>query len=160
MPNPACIATWPFGQNAIRTALPDAAEVIAYNIPAYRLDGRVALYFAWFKAHYSIYPASDAIFYITTRTPSTDAEWRGLETRTAALAEAATALTTPVYFRDRARWMSDAQLLIDASAAALAAVRRRDVAALEQLNEPLYTACVQCHQDYSPNYGRRLGATS
>ena len=107
-----------------------------------------------------IYPASDAIFYITTRTPSTDAEWRGLETRTAALAEAATALTTPVYFRDRARWMSDAQLLIDASAAALAAVRRRDVAALEQLNEPLYTACVQCHQDYRPNYGRRLGATS
>ena len=103
-----------------------------------------------------IYPASDAIFYITTRTPSTDAEWRALETKTAALAEAATALTTPVYFRDRTRWMSDAQLLIDASATALAAVRRHDVAALETLNEPLYTACVQCHQDYRPNYGRRI----
>ena len=38
-----------------------------------------------------IYPASDAIFYITTRTPSTDAEWQALETKTAALAEAATA---------------------------------------------------------------------
>jgi hypothetical protein len=102
-----------------------------------------------------IYPASDAIFYISTRTPADDADWRALETKAAALADAANALVTPAYFRDRVRWMADAKLLIDASASAVAAVRQRDVSALENLNDALYTSCVQCHQDYRPNYGRR-----
>src|SRR5262245_13319885 len=102
-----------------------------------------------------IYPASDAIFYISTRTPANDADWRALETKTTALAAAAQALTGPTYFRDRTRWMADAKLMIDASAAAVEATKRRDVSALVGLNDALYTSCVQCHQDYRPNYGRR-----
>jgi hypothetical protein len=108
----------------------------------------------------TIYPASDAVFYISTRTPANDAEWKALEVKTAALAEAAAAMTTPLYFRDRDRWMADARLMIDASNAASAAARRRDVKALEALNNALYTSCVQCHQDYRPNYGRRAPAGS
>ena len=46
---------------AIRKALPEAHETISYNIPTYKLDSRAALYFASFKAHYSLYPASDAL---------------------------------------------------------------------------------------------------
>ena len=42
----------------IRKALPRAAEGISYRIPVYRLDGVMVLYFAGFKQHYSIYPAS------------------------------------------------------------------------------------------------------
>jgi hypothetical protein len=102
-----------------------------------------------------IYPSSDAIFYISTRTPATDVEWRGLESKMAALAEAAKALTGPLYFRDRDRWMTDAKLMIDVSVAAVEAVKRRDVNALVDLNDALYTSCVQCHQHYRPNYGRR-----
>jgi hypothetical protein len=102
-----------------------------------------------------IYPTSDAIFYISTRTPASDAEWRALESKTVALADAAKALTGPLYFRDRAKWMDDAKLMVDASATAVDAVKRRDVNALVELNDALYTACVQCHQDYRPNYGRR-----
>src|SRR6266850_4060791 len=102
-----------------------------------------------------IYPTSDAIFYISSRTPANDAEWRALEAKMVALADAAKALTGPIYFRDRAKWMDDAKLMIDASAAALDAAKRRDVNALVGLNDALYTACVQCHQDYRPNYGRR-----
>src|SRR5215510_15199962 len=102
-----------------------------------------------------IYPASDAIFYISTRTPANDADWRALEARTAALADAAKALAGPMYFRDRSKWMTDAKLMIDASASAVEAVKRRDVNALVNLNDALYTSCVQCHQDYRPNYGRR-----
>ena len=41
---------------AIRKALPDAEEVIAYQIPAYRLHGANLIYFAGWKRHYSIYP--------------------------------------------------------------------------------------------------------
>jgi len=102
-----------------------------------------------------IYPASDAIFYIGTRTPASDADWRALEANTAALADAAKSLTGPLYFRDRNKWMADAKLLVDASATAVQAVRKRDLNALAELNDALYTSCVQCHQDYRPNYGRR-----
>jgi uncharacterized protein YdhG (YjbR/CyaY superfamily) len=42
----------------IRKALPRATEGISYQIPVYKLDGRMVLYFAGFKSHYSIYPAS------------------------------------------------------------------------------------------------------
>jgi len=102
-----------------------------------------------------IYPTSDAIFYISTRTPANDADWRALEAKTAALADAAKALAGPMYFRDRSRWMADAKLMIDVSAAAVDAAKRHDVNALVELNDALYTSCVQCHQDYRPNYGRR-----
>ena len=42
---------------AMRKALPSAEEVISYQIPAYRLNGRVVIYFAGWREHYSIYPA-------------------------------------------------------------------------------------------------------
>ena len=108
----------------------------------------------------TIYPASDAVFYISTRMPSNDTEWKALETKTVALAEAAAAMTTPMYFRDRDRWMADAQLLIEASNAAVAAAKRRDAGALVELNDALYTSCVQCHQHYRLNYGRRAASSA
>jgi uncharacterized protein YdhG (YjbR/CyaY superfamily) len=46
-------------RGAIGKAVPDAEECISYKIPAYRLHGRMLLYFAGWKEHYSIYPASD-----------------------------------------------------------------------------------------------------
>jgi len=42
----------------IRKALPRATEGISYQIPVYKLDGAMVLYFAGFQQHYSIYPAS------------------------------------------------------------------------------------------------------
>ena len=48
-------------RSVIRKALPDAQEVISYQIPAYRLPGGTALYFAGWKKHYSIYPIAGHI---------------------------------------------------------------------------------------------------
>jgi len=45
-------------RSAIREALPRAEEVISYKIPTYKLNGRAVLYFAGWKQHYSLYPAS------------------------------------------------------------------------------------------------------
>ncbi len=45
-------------RRAIRKAVPEAEEVISYQIPAYRLHGGVVLYFAGWKQHYSLYPAN------------------------------------------------------------------------------------------------------
>jgi uncharacterized protein YdhG (YjbR/CyaY superfamily) len=45
-------------RRTLRQALPGADEVISYSIPAYKLHGRIVIYFAGWKAHYSIYPAT------------------------------------------------------------------------------------------------------
>jgi uncharacterized protein YdhG (YjbR/CyaY superfamily) len=60
------IATQPEGaqtvlrrvRRAIRRALPGAEEAISYRIPAYRLGGGYVIYFAGWKQHYSLYPAT------------------------------------------------------------------------------------------------------
>src|SRR5262249_44653588 len=56
--------------------------------------------------------------------------------------------------RDQDRWMKDAQLMLDAGTAAYKAAKRKDVAALEAVNDALYESCVTCHQHYRRNYGR------
>ena len=48
-------------RSIIRQALPNAEEAIAYGIPAFKLNGRVVLYLAGWKAHYSVYPSSRAL---------------------------------------------------------------------------------------------------
>jgi len=48
-------------RSAIRKAMPEAEEVISYKIPAYKLHGRIVIYFAGWKEHYSIYPAIGAL---------------------------------------------------------------------------------------------------
>ena len=42
----------------LRKALPGADEVISYSMPAYKLQGKVVVYFAGWKEHYALYPAS------------------------------------------------------------------------------------------------------
>jgi uncharacterized protein YdhG (YjbR/CyaY superfamily) len=48
-------------RGAIRKAVPEAEEVISYQIPAYKLQSGPVLYFAGWKRHYSLYPASGPI---------------------------------------------------------------------------------------------------
>ena len=42
----------------IREAIPEAQEVISYQIPAYKLGGKTVIYFAGWKEHVSLYPAT------------------------------------------------------------------------------------------------------
>ena len=48
-------------RSAIREAVPRAEEVISYQIPAYKLHSGPVLYFAGWKQHYSLYPASERV---------------------------------------------------------------------------------------------------
>jgi uncharacterized protein YdhG (YjbR/CyaY superfamily) len=48
-------------RSAIRKAVPGAEEVISYQIPAYKLPGGPVLYFAGWRNHYSLYPATDQV---------------------------------------------------------------------------------------------------
>jgi uncharacterized protein YdhG (YjbR/CyaY superfamily) len=45
-------------RTAIRKAVPKAEESISYKIPTYKLHGERLLYFAGWKQHYSLYPAT------------------------------------------------------------------------------------------------------
>jgi uncharacterized protein YdhG (YjbR/CyaY superfamily) len=58
------IASQPEGSRAIlesvratlRKAIPQAQEVISYQIPAFKAEGTAVIYFAGWKEHYSLYP--------------------------------------------------------------------------------------------------------
>jgi hypothetical protein len=102
-----------------------------------------------------IYPTSDAVFYISSRTPATEAEWVELQAKTLTLAEAANLLMMPGRARDQDRWMTDARLMLDAGWAAFKAAKAKDVPALEALSDQMYEACTTCHQHYRPGYGKR-----
>jgi hypothetical protein len=101
-----------------------------------------------------IYPTSDAVFYIETRTPKTDAEWDELQGKTLMLSESGNLLLMPGRARDQERWIADTKLMLDAAADAFKAARRHDVAGLVAVNDALYQSCVTCHRHYRPNYGR------
>jgi uncharacterized protein YdhG (YjbR/CyaY superfamily) len=46
----------------IRAVLPDGTtEQISYQIPSFRLDGKAVVWYAAFRRHLSLFPASDAM---------------------------------------------------------------------------------------------------
>ena len=48
-------------RTTIRTTAPDATETISYQMPTFKLHGRVLVYYAAFKDHCSLFPASEAV---------------------------------------------------------------------------------------------------
>ena len=48
-------------RNIIRKAVPGAEEGISYQIPTYKLDKGAVIYFAGWKRHYSLYPATGRV---------------------------------------------------------------------------------------------------
>ncbi|HEY0466328.1 MAG TPA: DUF1801 domain-containing protein [Polyangiaceae bacterium] len=46
---------------AIRKAVPGAEEGISYQIPAFKLEGSPVIYFAGWKEHYAVYPATKKV---------------------------------------------------------------------------------------------------
>ena len=104
-----------------------------------------------------IRPTSDAVFYITSRTPASEAEWGVLQAQTLTLAESGHLLMLPGRARGRAQWLDDARLMLEAGRKAFAAAKAKDVAALEALNDELYQSCVTCHEHFRPGYGKRPG---
>lgn len=48
-------------RKTIKAAAPEATETISYRIPTFKLYGRPLVYFAAFKDHCSLYPATEAV---------------------------------------------------------------------------------------------------
>ena len=100
-----------------------------------------------------IYPTSDAVFYISSRTPSNDAEWTTLQAQTLTLAESANLLMMPGRTRP-GQWNKDSRQMLDAAAAAFKAAKAKDAAAIEAVSDQLLESCTSCHKAYRPDYGK------
>ena len=103
-----------------------------------------------------IYPSSDAIFYVERNPPQNDHDWGVVRGNALMLAESGNLLMMGARARDQGDWINDSKLLVEAGTAAFKAAQAKDLNAVVALNDQLYAACVTCHQQYRPNYGRRL----
>ncbi len=103
-----------------------------------------------------IYPTSDAIFYIERNVPQNDHDWGAVRMNALTLAESGNLLMIDRRARDQGDWIKDSKLLIDVGTAAYKAAQAKDLNAVLALNEQLNTACVTCHEQYRPNYRKRL----
>jgi uncharacterized protein YdhG (YjbR/CyaY superfamily) len=48
-------------RTTIKAVAPEATETISYQMPAFKDHGRILVYYAAFKDHYSLFPASTAV---------------------------------------------------------------------------------------------------
>ena len=101
-----------------------------------------------------IYPTSDALFYIERTAPKTDVEWNAIRNQALMLAESGNLLMLPGRVRE-GDWMKDSKTLVDVGAAAYKAAMAKDMDGILALSQQLNDACVVCHQQYRPGYGRR-----
>ena len=102
-----------------------------------------------------IYPTSDALFYIESRTPKDEAEWNAFEGQMLMLAESANLLMMKGRARDQKQWMADAKLMLDAGALAVKAVKTKNVESIAALSDQLLESCTTCHKHYRPGYGQK-----
>jgi hypothetical protein len=100
-----------------------------------------------------IYPTSDAVFYVSSRAPETDAQWTELQAKTLTLAESANLLMMPGRTRP-GQWNRDARQMLDAAWVAFKGAKAKDLAAVEAASDQLYESCVACHKAYRPDYGK------
>jgi hypothetical protein len=100
-----------------------------------------------------IYPTSDAVFYISSRTPGTEEQWKELQAKTLTLAESANLLMMPGRTRP-GQWNADSRQMLDAAWGAFKAAKAKDVAGVEAVSDQLYESCVSCHKAYRPDYGK------
>ena len=106
---------------------------------------------------YILYPASDALFYIERTPPKTDVEWNAVRNQALTLAEAGNLLMMPSRQRE-GDWNKDAKLLVDVGTKAFKAAMAKDMDGIVALNQELNDACVVCHVQYRPGYGKRRAA--
>ena len=102
-----------------------------------------------------IYPTSDAIFYVDRNEPKSDVDWNSLSNQALTLAEAGNLLMLPGRSREQENWVKFSGMMIEAGSAAFKASQAKNIEGVRAVNDMLYRSCVECHQEYRPNYPKR-----
>lgn len=101
-----------------------------------------------------LYPASDAILYIESRTPEKEYEWNELVGNAMIVAEFANLLMLPGRALDQGQWLRDSKLMLEVGRKAYEAALEKDLQTLIGLNEEMIASCQTCHIHYRPDYGK------
>ena len=96
----------------------------------------------------TVIPASDAVFAVGNSAPKTPQEWSAVESGAAKLIDAAKSLTAQAPAAAGANWGKYSKAMSDAAATALKAAQARNVDAVLDAGDVLYTSCEECHRQY------------
>ena len=99
-----------------------------------------------------IYPTSNAVFYVERNEPKTEVDWNNLADQAMMLAESGNLLLLPGRSRETENWVKFTAMMIDAGKAAFKAAKAHDLNGVVEVNDLLYRSCVECHQEFRPNY--------
>ncbi len=95
-----------------------------------------------------IVPASDTLFAAGSREPSSDADWRAIESASILLAESGNLLLVEGRARETDAWKSSSRILVDAGKRALEAAASRNVEGLLEAGDRLMSSCETCHESH------------
>jgi hypothetical protein len=94
-----------------------------------------------------IIPASDAVFGVGKTAPKNDREWAAVENGAAKLIDAGKTLAGEAPASDGA-WTKLSNAMADAASAAGKAAKEKNVDAVLDAGDVLYTTCEDCHRQY------------
>jgi hypothetical protein len=95
-----------------------------------------------------VIPASDAVFAVGKAAPKDSREWAAVEGDAAKLIDAGKALATEAPASGGANWVKLSKAMSDAAALAGKAARDKNVDAVLDAGDVLYTTCDDCHRQY------------
>ncbi len=95
-------------------------------------------------------PASNGVFQAAGEPPKSDEAWKTLQGQALTLVEVAKDLASAAHAKDKGEWPKFAKAMQDSSELAFAAAMAKNAKALEDLSDPLYTTCANCHEKYLP----------
>ena len=95
-----------------------------------------------------VIPASDAVFAVGKAAPKSDREWAAVENGAARLIDAGNTLADDAPAADGANWMKLSKAMSEAASVAAKAAKAKNVDAVLDAGDLLYTTCEDCHRQY------------
>ena len=96
----------------------------------------------------TVIPASDVVFGVGKAAPKSDQEWAAVQDGAARLTAAAKRLTAQAPSANGANWVKHAKAMGDAAATAGKAAMAKNVDAVLDAGDALYSTCEDCHRQY------------
>ena len=94
-------------------------------------------------------PASDAIFTAASEPPKDDRAWQDVRSSALVLAESGELLLGKGLAKDNATWVELAHAMVTQAKVASKAIDAKNVDALAQVADDMYTTCKACHDRYA-----------
>ncbi|HEV7819685.1 MAG TPA: hypothetical protein VGO84_00800 [Burkholderiales bacterium] len=95
-----------------------------------------------------VIPSSDAVFVVGKAVPKTEREWAAVENGAAKLIEAGKTLADEAPAANGANWVKLSKAMTDAASVAGKAAKEKNVDAVLDAGDVLYTTCEDCHRQY------------